>query len=1122
MIKRLLFILLALLLCTEALAQEGGVGSLISPGELTSPHAKYEGISNCTQCHSLGGGIPDSKCLDCHDKLAERIKAKKGVHANYIDACIKCHTDHKGKGFRIISLEKEKFDHGKTDYPLADKHAKVDCNKCHKKGDPYAGISQECGSCHKDPHKDAPKCKECHTTEGWNKVGIDHSKTKYPLVDKHIDVKCGKCHKKSQLTGIPFKSCESSACHNDPHNNQFENRKCEECHNIKGWKPSLFDHSAPKYTGYKLEGKHTETRCEKCHVKGKYRPLNTKSCNTSDCHNDVHKGQFKNQKCEACHTVKGWGPSLFEHNAAVYKGYKLEGKHVDVECKKCHVQGKYRPLSYKSCDTSDCHKDTHKGQFKSQKCEACHILKGWKPSLFEHNAPPYSGYRLDGKHVKTPCEKCHVDGKYKPLSDRCYDCHEKDDTHKKELGNNCEKCHNTTDWKKHVLDHNKQTKFPLIGKHKSTECEKCHKDKKYKTRAEKCVDCHKDVHKGKFKEECSSCHTQNDWFPRKFDHKKESGIELKGVHNDITCNNCHKTKDVYKGANRYCVQCHQDPHLNQFGRVNCTKCHSEDTWNPVQFNHSNTGYALTGKHRTAECQDCHRNRIYRNTTSACIGCHQGQYDSAASHVSKGYSRKCTDCHTDNFSSWVFKHTTAAKNCAGCHMSSRPLSHTTSIAKNAATCETCHNSTTTWTSHIHPVMSNGCNSCHMNDKPQSHANNPAAYPATCEICHTSSNNWSSYKHTTATTGCSTCHLSYSVPAKPANHGTNNWVACENCHAFPDWSFVHTTAATGCSTCHATYSAPAKPASHATNNWTTCEVCHKSTVSWAFTHTTATTGCASCHSAYSTPAKPADHTTSNWTTCESCHRSTTTWAFSHGTTTTGCSSCHATYSTPVKPQDHTANNWATCENCHKSTTSWVSSYTHGTATTGCASCHLAYSTPAKPQNHSTNNWTVCETCHKSTVSWAFTHTAATTGCASCHSAYSTPAKPASHTTNNWTTCETCHKSTTAWTFSHGTTTTNCTLCHASYSTPARPASHTTNNWTTCQNCHKSTATWAYTHSTTTFPLNHEGTNPANCVACHPGGNYYNSGGCIECHTIRGEKVHQTNLNSGCLRCHPDGNK
>ncbi|MBI5343807.1 MAG: cytochrome C, partial [Deltaproteobacteria bacterium] len=93
-----------------------------------------------------------------------------------------------------------------------------------------------------------------------------------------------------------------------------------------------------------------------------------------------------------------------------------------------------------------------------------------------------------------------------------------------------------------MLDHNLQTKFPLIGKHNDTKCEKCHKEKKYRTKAEKCLDCHKDPHKGEYKEECSSCHTQFDWLPRKFDHKKKTGFQLYGVHNDVICANCHLAK----------------------------------------------------------------------------------------------------------------------------------------------------------------------------------------------------------------------------------------------------------------------------------------------------------------------------------------------------------------------------------------------------------------------------------------------------------------------------------------------------------------------------------------------------------------------------------------------------
>ncbi len=50
------------------------IGSLLTPGDLCSAHARYEGVSNCTKCHKLGVGVPDEKCLECHVKLAKRIR----------------------------------------------------------------------------------------------------------------------------------------------------------------------------------------------------------------------------------------------------------------------------------------------------------------------------------------------------------------------------------------------------------------------------------------------------------------------------------------------------------------------------------------------------------------------------------------------------------------------------------------------------------------------------------------------------------------------------------------------------------------------------------------------------------------------------------------------------------------------------------------------------------------------------------------------------------------------------------------------------------------------------------------------------------------------------------------
>ncbi len=1032
---RIVLILFSFLIILSApAAAEDSIGTLISPGGLASAHSKYEGILNCVKCHKLGKGVPDSTCLDCHDKLAKRIQNKEGLHAKFTETCIKCHGDHKGRSYKMISVEKDKFDHDRTDYRLRDKHAEAKCDKCHKKQGVYTGLKQECNSCHDDEHKKQldQDCARCHNFKGWKDIAkFEHNTfSKYLLTGKHIDVKCAKCHERGTYKPIENKKCDN--CHKDAHRKQFADKACDSCHTTRSWKTSNFDHSSFAYIGYRLEGKHLKVDCAKCHVKGRYKPLDYKKCDDchkdphrkqfpdracdschdvikdwkttgfdhnsadykgyrlegkhqkvdcakchaqgkfkpieskkcDDCHKDPHRKQFPGKNCEACHdVVKDWKSTGFDHNGADYKGYRLEGKHQKVNCEKCHIQGKFKPIESKKCDDchkdphkkqfankaceachdvvkdwkttsfdhnspqnaryrldgkhlkvncgkchadgkyrpldfkkcEDCHKDPHKKQFQDRLCEACHTTKEWKTTLFDHNAGEYKGYRLEGKHVKTPCEKCHVDGKYKPIQTVCQNCHEKDDAHKDELGKVCKKCHNEETWKKSTMDHNLQTRFPLVGKHRETQCDKCHKDKKYRTKAEKCIDCHKDVHKGEFKEECSSCHTQFDWQPRKFDHKKKAGFELRGVHNDVICSSCHVTKE-YKKVNRYCNQCHVDPHLNQFGVVECEKCHDQRSWNPADFRHSATSFPLIGNHRSAECQACHANRLYRNTPVFCYNCHASNYMSASGHVANGYSTDCKQCHPTTFTSWAFSHLN---------------------------------------------LSSGCSSCHLSLRPSSHVSNPTLYPTTCEQCHYSTSSWTLHRHSLATTGCATCHLSYSTPARPADHTTNNW--------------------------------------------TVCETCHKSTSAWTFTHTAVSTGCATCHLNSSVPAKPADHTT--------------------------------------------------------------------------------------------NNWTVCETCHKSTSAWTFTHPAATTGCSVCHLNYSTPAKPADHVTNNWTVCETCHKSKTAWTF---------------------------------------------THPATTFPLNHRGTSPSDCNACHPGGAYTNKGGCIQCHTSRGVTVHRTSSNAGCLSCHPTGQK
>ncbi|MBI1912575.1 MAG: hypothetical protein HYS21_11320 [Deltaproteobacteria bacterium] len=1018
--KIILILFLSIFAFTSDSIALDGVDSLISPGDLATPHAKYEGITQCTKCHRVGGGIPDSTCLDCHDKLAKKIKEKKGPHAKYTDQCVKCHSDHKGRKYKMIIIEENKFDHNRTDYPLKDKHQEVKCNKCHKTEGIYTGLKQDCLSCHKDEHKAqlSNECSKCHNIKGWKDLGrFDHNiASTYALKGKHIDVKCAKCHvnklykpiksknctdchkdehnkqfvgktceachtvadwkktsfdhnspsysyklegkhlktpcdkchkqgkykpiehkkcldchkdeHKNQFVGKTCESCHTVAdwkktsfdhndpqyngyklegkhlktpcdkchaqgkykpiehkkcldCHKDEHKNQFVGKTCESCHTVTDWKKTAFDHNSPQYNGYKLEGKHLKTPCDKCHTQGKYKPIDHKKC--LDCHKDEHNKQFAGKTCESCHTVTDWKKTSFDHNSPPYNGYKLEGKHLKTPCDKCHIKGKYKPIEHKKC--LDCHKDEHKNQFAGKTCESCHTVADWKKTSFEHNSPSYSGYKLEGKHIKTPCDKCHTEGKYKPLTTVCQNCHQNDDVHKKELGEVCKNCHVAAGWKPSTLNHNQQTKFPLIGAHKSTDCSKCHKTKSYKTNNQKCVDCHNDVHKGKFKGECTSCHTQSDWNPRNFDHKQKTGYELTGVHNSLICQNCHTSKDNYKLASRYCNQCHTDMHQNQFGSIECSKCHTGNSWIATQFRHSSTRYPLQGAHRVAECSACHKNRVYRNTTQTCYNCHQSGYSSAPLHVQNNYGRDCLQCHDRNYASWTFRHQALNSNCSSCHLSLRPASHVSNPSNYPTTCELCHRYPT-WNSINHTSMTTGCSSCHLSSRPASHVSNPSTYSTSCELCHRYPT-WT-FNHSSVSGSCSSCHLS-SRPSSHVSNPSTYSTTCELCHNYPTWTFNHSSVSTSCSSCHSS-TAPSAHNTYSSRFGSSCQSCHHYP-SWlpaSFVHS---------FSSFPTNHKGAS-------TCSDCHASQ-----NYGNKG-GCIECHNSRGAEV----HKTNSNSGCLNCH----------------------------------------------------------------------------------------------------------------------------------------------------------------------------------------------------------------
>ncbi len=520
--------------------------------------------------HSKTGYVLEGKhagleCAKCHTAQhisaeAKRELASKDLGHTYLGvsrACVTCHEDkHNGRlgpncqqchnfnQWKGVKMERE-FDHSRTRYPLTGLHAEVTCQKCHTPGadgqPKYVGLAfDRCSACHADPHRAtmAGSCDSCHRTSGWKQVAtqvlntrFDHSKTKYPLLGKHLSVRCDACH-----TGADFKRpiafAKCTDCHKpDPHGGQFVKRadkgECSACHNVEGFKPSLFTVKEHATSTYPLQGKHASVKCELCHTPaGRATLYKIKFAKCSDCHKDEHQRQFAGapyfNACEKCHSLNGYSPSTFtlaRHNDT---RFVLTGGHIATACNDCHkskdpVQPKAVVYHFEDRSCTGCHEDPHRGQFKER--------------MLNVSAKGASG---------------------------------------------CEVCHSTRSWTDLTRFDHGGTKFPLVGTHRAVACIDCHKpanlgiklrDADFKSAPTQCEDCHSDMHGGQFAKanltRCVECHNSTKWRPSLFDHEK-TAFSLQGAHKDVRCAACHTNIRVvadkqvlfYKPTPTRCIDCH--------------------------------------------------------------------------------------------------------------------------------------------------------------------------------------------------------------------------------------------------------------------------------------------------------------------------------------------------------------------------------------------------------------------------------------------------------------------------------------------------------------------------------------------------------------------------------------
>lgn len=393
-------LLLLMLMAGSALAID--VRTFLAPGVLSRAHDDFAG--DCDRCHLAFSGVPDAKCLACHEVLATRLAEDRGFHAQVqAKPCMECHPDHRGLNARLTTDEAlASFNHALTGFPIEGSHKALGCDKCHTA--PLGQMADACAECHDDPHSSArgPDCGACHDDTGW----LHDLKTLEAHVTAmdggHRGLTCEDCH----LHGEHLRAKVPCArCHDRAHGGTAS--PCEDCHQVQGFKPASFDHGPCTCA---FPGKHQTVECLACHEGFRFTDTPT-LC--SGCHEDDRPHQPLGE-CARCHDALSWKENRFDHDKSKFP---LRGSHLAVSCVQCHAgmgQGQLSQVQFRGVPTAcaGCHAEAGMnahGDFGA--CERCHRPDppgggGFSSSSFDHAS---IGFPLTGRHADTPCQTCHAE-----------------------------------------------------------------------------------------------------------------------------------------------------------------------------------------------------------------------------------------------------------------------------------------------------------------------------------------------------------------------------------------------------------------------------------------------------------------------------------------------------------------------------------------------------------------------------------------------------------------------------------------------------------------------------------------------------------------------------------------
>ena len=310
--------------------------------------------------------------------------------------------------------------------------------------------------------------------------------------------------------------------------------------------------------------------------------------------------------------------------------------------------------------------------------------------------------------------------------------------------------------------------------------------------------------------------------------------ELSKYHEDLegtlNCTKCHELRK--KELSDGCILCHS-PLKNRINagtgfhrdkKTDCGDCHPEHNGRTFElvywpkdisrFDHDETGYTLTGKHRALKCNQCHTGKLIKAPDIIAWATENSKF-SVLDRTFLGLERKCTACHADVHRGEVTDDCSACHNTDDWHQAAKQFDHDSARfrligAHRNVPCEKCHKPHTTRkpaVPQLTGLVFDRCTGCHEDvhrgevtgDCAACHDNNDwkrarqtfdhgkSRYPLTgshstvvCEKCHQPHSEWKPVVPQLtglAYENCSPCHTDI--------HKGSYGITCERCHTTNDW-------------------------------------------------------------------------------------------------------------------------------------------------------------------------------------------------------------------------------------------------------------------------------------------------------------------------------------------------